>query len=123
MTPLQSLRSYCLWCCGESAKEVRLCPSPKCVLYPYRLGTIPKGASRQLTKVIKSRCRECCERPKDCDAGKPYMMHPPCHLWPFRMGRNPNVSEETRQKLREHGKRLVRFPGSQPESGPRINPS
>ena len=34
----QAIRKYCLWCCGNSSNEVRLCPSTKCHLWGYRLG-------------------------------------------------------------------------------------
>lgn len=41
MTPMKAIRANCLDCCGGSPKEVRLCPSAKCPLYPYRLGHRP----------------------------------------------------------------------------------
>lgn len=27
---LRAIRLYCLWCCNDSPKEVRLCPSTSC---------------------------------------------------------------------------------------------
>ncbi len=44
LTPVKAIRSYCLGCCCESPNEVRLCPSKKCCLYPYRLGHRPKDS-------------------------------------------------------------------------------
>jgi len=41
MTPVQSIRKYCLDCCCGSPKEVRLCPNTDCPLYPFRLGKNP----------------------------------------------------------------------------------
>ena len=37
-TPMKALRAYCLWCCGDSPKEVRLCPCASCPLWPWRMG-------------------------------------------------------------------------------------
>lgn len=41
----KAIKQYCLECCCFSKKEVRLCPSIKCPLYPYRLGA-PKSAKK-----------------------------------------------------------------------------
>ena len=42
MTPIKAIRANCLDCmCGQQ-KEVRLCPSTDCPLYPYRMGHRPK---------------------------------------------------------------------------------
>lgn len=43
MTPMKSIRAKCLDCCGGVSKEVRLCTSEKCPLFPYRFGKRPKG--------------------------------------------------------------------------------
>ena len=42
LTPVRAIRAYCLDCCCNSMFEVKLCPSKKCSLYPYRLGHRPK---------------------------------------------------------------------------------
>jgi len=39
---LGAIRAYCLWCCADQLNEVRLCPSVKCALWPYRFGRKPK---------------------------------------------------------------------------------
>lgn len=41
MTPMKAIRAKCLDCCCGSPSEVRLCPSEKCPLYPYRSGHRP----------------------------------------------------------------------------------
>ena len=41
MTPLKAIRAKCLDCCGEQAKEVKLCPSSDCPLHPFRFGKNP----------------------------------------------------------------------------------
>ena len=43
MTPIKSIRAKCLDCCVGQTKEVRLCPSTDCALYPYRMGHRPKA--------------------------------------------------------------------------------
>lgn len=122
-SPLDSIRAFCLWCCGGSAPEVRECPSSQCVLFPYRMASIPQGVGRSLVKVIKARCLDCLPGgPADCDALQPFTEHPPCPLWPFRMGENPNYGREQREKLRAHGKQTGFKPGSQPRTASRIAP-
>ena len=41
LTPLKAIRAYCLDCCLESAKEVKLCPAEGCSLHPFRMGHNP----------------------------------------------------------------------------------
>lgn len=41
MTPLKAIRAKCLDCMCGQAKEVRICPSADCALYPFRLGKNP----------------------------------------------------------------------------------
>ena len=41
LTPLKAIRAYCLDCCLESAKEVKLCPAEGCPLHPFRMGHNP----------------------------------------------------------------------------------
>jgi hypothetical protein len=42
LTPLKSIRAYCLECSNQQPKEVRECPIKNCPLYEYRYGTNPK---------------------------------------------------------------------------------
>ncbi len=46
-TPLRAMRKKCLDCCGNSSREVELCPVRDCALYPYRLGKHPTKKSPQ----------------------------------------------------------------------------
>ena len=42
LTPIRAIRAKCIECyCGQ-LKEIRLCPSINCPIYPYRLGHRPK---------------------------------------------------------------------------------
>ena len=120
-SPLDAIRAFCMWCCGGSALEVRLCPSAGCAFSLYRAGTIPARARRSLVKIIKARCLDCIpDGAADCDAFQALEHHPPCPCWPFRMGKNPNIGAATRKKRKEQGKRQMDFAAPRPESGPRI---
>lgn len=44
MTPLKSIRAYCLECCRGALSEVKLCPSLKCPLWPFRSDHNPARA-------------------------------------------------------------------------------
>ena len=52
---LQSIRAYCLDCCRNQQNEVRLCPSKKCSLYPFRMGTNPYRKTMTLTEEHKAK--------------------------------------------------------------------
>ena len=52
MTPLKSIRAYCLDCMGGNAAEVRRCPSEGCPLHPFRMGHNP-NIKRELTPEQK----------------------------------------------------------------------
>jgi len=122
LSPLQAIRAFCLWC-GGSALDVRMCPGIACAFYAYRMGAIPEGASRSLIKAIKGRCLDCKpDGAADCDAFEAYETHSPCPCWPFRMGRNPNIGQDVREKRREQGKRSGFKPGPQPETAPGNGP-
>jgi len=41
ITPLKSIRLYCVGCSGGQRKEVALCVIPDCPLFPYRFGKRP----------------------------------------------------------------------------------
>ena len=51
LSPLKTIRKYCLECCRESAHEVKLCPATDCPLYVYRLGKT--GRTRVMTDEAK----------------------------------------------------------------------
>jgi len=42
LTPMKAIRAKCLDCMCDQVKEIRLCPTKKCTLYPYRMGRRPK---------------------------------------------------------------------------------
>ena len=48
--PVKAIRAFCVECSGGSTNEVKLCQSPRCALYPFRLGRNPYRAKRELTE-------------------------------------------------------------------------
>lgn len=42
--PVKRIRMKCLDCCAGDNREVRLCPSSDCSLWPYRMGHRPTAA-------------------------------------------------------------------------------
>jgi len=94
--PLKSTRNYCLWCTINQPKEIRLCPSGDCPLYPFRFGKKPRYETI-LTPLlaIRERCKDCSvyelERIRNCPFdGK---QEEKCDLYDYRMGKNPNRSQ------------------------------
>lgn len=82
MTPLKSLRKYCLDCCNGSFNEVKLCTIEDCEFFPFRLG---KG--RPKLKSIRKKCLECSEsltEVKNCSFKD-------CPVYDYRMGHNPKL--------------------------------
>jgi hypothetical protein len=55
MNPLRAIRHKCIECCGGSFKEVRLCTSYSCPLYPLRLGKNPgRHPSKRTEKQLQA---------------------------------------------------------------------
>lgn len=42
----KAIRLKCLDCSGGSFKNVRECEIPKCPLYPFRMGSVPKQSNK-----------------------------------------------------------------------------
>ena len=85
-TAAKRIRKYCLeFCMNNQANEVKLCTSPECSLYPYRLGRKSEDTKLSRIKSIRARCKDCEPEnyPKYCDETE-------CHLYPYREGKNPN---------------------------------
>jgi len=45
LTPIKAIRAKCLDCVCFQLKEVKLCPSDDCPLWPYRMGKNPNRKS------------------------------------------------------------------------------
>ena len=48
--PVKAIREFCLNCVGGVSSEVKLCPSTKCALHPFRFGKNPYRAKREMTE-------------------------------------------------------------------------
>ena len=87
MSVLKAIRKECLWCCGGQKKEVRICVSTDCYLYPFRLGKKSDSGTSPL-QTLKKHCLGCHEPTaqavRACDFSNQ------CALWLYRNGRNPN---------------------------------
>lgn len=91
LTPVESIRTKCLDCCG-CCKEVRLCPSKNCPLHILRMGKNPNyihGNEKQhptSLKAIRAKCSDCsggCHKEvRNCQFAD-------CALYPYRMGTPP----------------------------------
>ncbi|MDR1241799.1 MAG: hypothetical protein LBM00_03285 [Deltaproteobacteria bacterium] len=106
-SPLQAIRVFCVECQGDSFQGVSECADTACPFHPYRHGTaLSKGGHRPIG-TIKRYCHEYCQggvivgsyEVKDCGGDKAALG--PCPVFPFRLGMNPNISEETREKHRQ----------------------
>lgn len=56
--PVKAIREKCLDCCCGQANEVKLCPSEKCALHPFRFGKNPYRAKREMTEEQKKALAE-----------------------------------------------------------------
>ena len=50
---LKTIRAKCLDCVCGQPNEVKLCPTKKCPLWPYRMAKDPYKTPRQLTDAQK----------------------------------------------------------------------
>lgn len=103
-SPLGAIRVFCLECQGQSSPAVTACMDTSCPAYNYRLGEkLPVGVHRPLP-AIRTYCLTYCqsgnssEEVKSCCGNKPtdHKVQGPCQLFPFRLGKNPNISAATR---------------------------
>lgn len=100
-TPLRAIRRFCVECVG-SPYEINDCGGDKCLdgqgdengvcyFYGHRM-----GRGRPSVKLIRKMCLECMEGSSrlvaECRAD--------CELHRFRFGKNPNISDERREKQR-----------------------
>ena len=51
--PVKAIRDFCIDCCGGSRETVKVCPSEKCALYPFRMGKNPFRQKREMTEEQK----------------------------------------------------------------------
>ena len=92
---LGAIRQYCLRCCNESPKEVRLCPSTRCSLHPLRMGKRSEQAPSP-KHAIRGKCKDCSEYLGDIR----HCYIPDCPLRPYRMGHCPKADCKATKHLR-----------------------
>ena len=87
LTPGQSIKRYCYWCCNEQRPVKSHCDAVECVLYEKR--------GRTALKRIRARCIDCSGylkgEVKTCRFKE-------CVLWNYRMGRNSVVSDAAKKR-------------------------
>ena len=82
MKPLKAVRKKCLWCMNEQPKEVKLCPTEDCELWPFRFGKNPNKNRTLKLKDIKQYCLVCSShRPKQVKE----CWDKDCVLFPFKL--------------------------------------
>lgn len=91
--PAKAIREKCLWCCLGQPKEVRLCSSVNCLLYPFRSGKSPyhgkphdPNVQTNPLRLIRSYCKNVCvetnKQVRQCSNTE-------CSLHSYRFGKNP----------------------------------
>ena len=83
ITPLKSIRKYCLWCMNGQMREINLCVSSNCFFFKYRLN---KG--RPKLHIIRQKCLDCSGGSKAEIKG---CLHDDCALFYYRFGKNPKL--------------------------------
>ena len=87
LTPLKSIRHFCLDCMGFSSRLVHYCPSTDCKFYHFRFGTNPHSTPRlSALKNIHLYCVEClgtADEVRKCTM-------PECSVYFYRFGHNPS---------------------------------
>ena len=56
--PVKAIRAKCLDCCCGQTKEVALCASSNCPLYPFRFGKNPYRSKREYTEEQRAAMAE-----------------------------------------------------------------
>lgn len=89
-----AIKRYCTWCLNGLSKDV--CVSESCPLFPVKSGG---KVEKSNLKRIKDRCLNCVgtNSRKDVEECKCES----CMLFQFRLGKSPNITEESKQKRRD----------------------
>lgn len=110
-SPLRAIREFCKECQDGSFQAAAACNDSGCPFYLYRDGKpLPRGKHKP-TSTIKQYCHEYCqagagrEEVKNCQGDKALLGA--CPIYAFRLGRNPNIRDETRAKHRAISKERV----------------
>ena len=103
-SPLKAIRVFCVECQGGSFQSVIDCHDMRCPLYEYRHGIALEAGLHRPLRAIKMYCFDHCQAGmcrnvvENCQGNMAFVG--PCPLFPFRLGVNPNIGMETREKAR-----------------------
>ena len=98
LPPLRAIRFHCVQCCAEYKRwpnGPRGCNTPQCGVYAYRNGGRKPDAPHTPLRSIRRRCLQCAytrREARNCSDQEN------CHLFPYRLGRNPNRSGVGRER-------------------------
>ena len=107
-TALEAIHKHCLMCVNGYRDILRTCEYKACPLWPYRMGTRPAdGIPHRPLKACRRFCVDECQaeqahQVQGCQ-GNTWAVGP-CPLYKFRMGKSPNISQETKEKRRANAK-------------------
>ena len=91
LTPVKSIRAYCIGCMNGSKPEVRKCHLTACEFHPYRMG---KRANKEIypdytftpIKAIRAKCLDCvCGQKKEIENCEII----DCEVFAYRRGKRP----------------------------------
>ena len=104
-SPLEAIRVFCVECQGGSFQGVTECADRDCPFHPYRHGAALAKGHHSHVRACRAFCFENClpvagvDTVKDC--GGDTALLGPCPVFPYRLGKNPNISAATREKRRQ----------------------
>ena len=111
MNTVTAIQTQCLSCAGSS-ERVKRCGFIECELYPYRLGgntyrgNLKASNDQSPLEAIRRECLSCSgdmpEEVKRC-------LVKSCALYPYRMGKNPFVSEARRKASQKNALALSKW--------------
>lgn len=103
-TPLEAIRVFCVECQGGSFQAVTDCVDSQCPFFLYRHGVSLAKGQHSPVRACRKYCFENClpgsgpDEIRNCCGDEGLLG--PCPVFPFRMGRNPNISDATRESRR-----------------------
>lgn len=69
-SPLKAIKQFCFECNGRVRGEAEKCTSPRCALFPFRLGKNPYHEPRKLTEEQKAAAAERFRKMREKKAGE-----------------------------------------------------
>ena len=96
LTPVKSIRKYCVWCMNGSYEEITNCLDTDCAFFFWRFGKRPTNKTGLAPlKVIRKKCIDCSENLEDIRNCK----EDDCPIYPYRMGKSPTHEINSELKI------------------------